>query len=239
VAWTRLETVYQFFSPPPTNNQNSPLGGADPSISSATEYSFLCPDGSTLPLNTDAPCTWAGRPWKGFLVTNRLSTTATISDIQQQISLYRNVGATISSQQPAAVFSWLLDTLEFGPQEVEFHVPATVAATVTPLVYLDRGNYTLTIEKPSCPTRRTIRICVRNDLEKLKCMALRMASIGRRIIPHMECILGEDREDCMRKVSSGQADVTTVDAREAFVGARYTFTQLSITSYYFDVSRNL
>lgn len=113
--------------------------------------------------------------------------------------------------------------MEFRPQDVEFHVPATVALTVTPLAYLDRGNYTFTIEKPTCPNRRTIRFCVKNEIEKLKCHAFRMASYGRRILPYFDCVVGESKEDCMRKIAIGQADVTSVDAREAYVASRYNF----------------
>jgi hypothetical protein len=201
------------------NAQTSDAGGSVTRGSfSSGEYSFLCPDGSTLPIGTNVPCTWAGRPWRSFLVTNRLSAPTTIQDIQQQISLYRSVGASLITGQP--VLNWLGDILEFRPQDIEFHVPATVAATVTPLAYLDRGNYTMTIEKPTCPNRRTIRLCVRNEIEKLKCMAFRMASHGRRILPYFDCVVGEGKDDCVKKIAIGQADFLSVDAREAYVAAR-------------------
>jgi len=188
---------------------------------SSSEYSFLCPDGTSRPINTNNPCTWAGRPWRSFLVTNRLSSTAAIADIQSQITLHRTVGSSIlSGSQPPPVLSWLTDILEFGTDEVEFHVPNSVAATVTPLAYLDRGNYTMTIEKPSCPSRRTVRFCVMNEIEKMKCKGLLMASYGRRITPYFECVQGEGKEDCMRKITTGQADVLSVDAREAYVGSK-------------------
>lgn len=126
----------------------------------------------------------------------------------------------LNGANPPPAISWLADILEFGQDEVEFHVPTSVAATVTPLAYLDRGNYTMTIEKPSCPSRRTVRICVRNEIEKLKCRGLLMASYGRRISPYFECVQGEGKEDCMRKITTGQADVLSVDAREAYVGSK-------------------
>lgn len=112
--------------------------------------------------------------------------------------------------------------LEFLPQdnEIEFPVPAELAATVTPAIYLERGNYTLTIEKPGCHNPRIVRFCVRNDAERQKCMALTMAATGRRIIPPFDCVMGENRRDCMRKLVTGQADVITVNAREAYTASK-------------------
>jgi len=48
-----------------------------------------------------------------------------------------------------------------------------------------------------------------------------MGSYGRRIQPYFDCVVGEGKEDCMRKIAIGQADFTSVDAREAYVASRY------------------
>jgi len=239
VAWTRLETVYQFFSgqsPLPqnpiqaqfpsqlTSGSSPPIVGAAPQTApppvSISDYSFLCPDGSRLPVDTQTPCTWAGRPWKAFVASNRYLSPQLVADLQQQITLHRTVGHNLLSGSTAQQFSWPVDILEIGQNEIEFHIPAAIAPTVTPLTYLERGNYTGTIEKPTCPNRRITRFCVRNDLEKQKCMALRMAAVGRRISPFFDCVLGESRKDCMLKIASGQADVMSVSPKEAFQGSR-------------------
>ena len=47
-----------------------------------------------------------------------------------------------------------------------------------------------------------------------------MAAVGRRIQPSIDCVLGENRNDCMTKIVTGQADVMTVDAREAYIGSK-------------------
>lgn len=47
-----------------------------------------------------------------------------------------------------------------------------------------------------------------------------MAAVGRRVTPFIDCILGDDRSDCMIKIASGQADVMSVSPKEAFHGSR-------------------
>ena len=136
--------------------------------------------------------------------------------------LFFQVGVSLRATLPTNTLSWVSEVLEFLPQdnEVEFPVPAELASTVTPAIYLERGNYTLTIEKPGCANPRIIRFCVRSEAERLKCMSLRMGAIGRRITPAFDCVMGEGRQDCMRKIVTGQADVITVNAREAYTASK-------------------
>ncbi|CAG7719850.1 unnamed protein product, partial [Allacma fusca] len=237
VAWTKLETVYQYFTPTAQNggisNDNSRAdrgrsinaGGTNSNSNNVNsvnvdDYAFLCPDGSQRPLNSNAPCTWAGRPWKAYVASTRLVSPGVIADLQQQISLHRQIGASIRASTPATQLSWVSEVMELTADEIEFPIPAELASGVSPAIYLERGNYTSSIEKPSCPNTRTIRFCVRSEPEKQKCMALQMAAIGRRIQPPFDCVLGEGKQDCMRKIVTGQADVMTVDAREAYVGSK-------------------
>ena len=51
-------------------------------------------------------------------------------------------------------------------------------------------------------------------------MGLKMAAIGRRISVQFDCVMGEGRKDCMRKIATGQADVVTVNAREAYTASK-------------------
>lgn len=51
-------------------------------------------------------------------------------------------------------------------------------------------------------------------------MAFRMASYGRRILPYFDCVVGEGKDDCIRKIAIGQADFISVNAREAFDASR-------------------
>jgi hypothetical protein len=116
---------------------------------------------------------------------------------------------------------WLSKVLEFDsakdPSEisVEFHIPSNEAKLTPPSVYLGRKNYTVTIEKPSCATSNSVKICVRSEIEEQKCRALKLAAMGRRILPTFSCITGESNYDCIQKVKKGEADVVTLGAKDA------------------------
>ena len=88
VAWTKLESVYQFFAGSATPNNSAVRSNNGYNI---VDFAFLCPDGTQVPLNSQTPCTWAGRPWKAFMASTRLVAPGVIADLQQQISLHRTV----------------------------------------------------------------------------------------------------------------------------------------------------
>jgi hypothetical protein len=153
------------------------------------------------------------------VASTRLSSTS-IASVQAQISHFRKIGLAQRSAR-SSLPEWLTKVLEFDVNKVtsavdiEVHVPSQAARLNPPSVYLGRNNYTVTIEKPSCATRNSITICVRNEVEEQKCRALKLAAMGRRILPTFKCILGEDSDDCIQKVKNGEADVVTLGAKEA------------------------
>lgn len=98
--------------------------------------------------------------------------------------------------------------------DVLFHLEAHAAKLTTPILYLDQGkNYSVTIEKPSCATGSGIRFCVKSEVEKLKCLSLQLAAAGRRVLPRVECVLGENNLDCIQKVGNGQADLVNLSPK--------------------------
>lgn len=53
IAWARLDDVRSQFGKTTSRITTSPEG-----------YSYLCPDGSTVPVNsTSSPCVWVAKPW--------------------------------------------------------------------------------------------------------------------------------------------------------------------------------
>jgi hypothetical protein len=52
VSWARLDDVRLHFGLVPGGSESSPEG-----------YSFLCPDGTTRPVNGTNPCIWVVKPW--------------------------------------------------------------------------------------------------------------------------------------------------------------------------------
>lgn len=71
----------------------------------------------------------------------------------------------------------------------------------------------MTIEKPSCATESTIGFCVKSELEKDKCLALKLAPAGRRVLPKVDFVLGNSNLDCIHKVAGGQADFVNLGAK--------------------------
>ncbi|ODM93913.1 Transferrin [Orchesella cincta] len=205
VAWTKMDAVVKFFK----------LKDTTP-LTITNEYELLCWDGSTLPLTTDKPCSWAKRPWKAFVASSRIGSSASqVKDLQDQITLFRSI-AQESGQVTNVVPQWISSVLEFQKiSDVEFNYEPHRVKTISPSVYLNLRNFTVTIEKPSCATKKTIRFCVRSEVEKLKCTALRMAAMGQRILPGFSCILGENAWDCAERVSRGEADVVVLSAKDS------------------------
>lgn len=205
VAWTKLDAVEKFFK----------LKEPNP-LDISGEYGFLCWDGSHVPLTSHNPCSWAKRPWKAFVVSSRIAQDHDkVKDLQDQITLFRTI-AHDTGKVTNIVPEWYQSVLEFQkPTDIEFNYEPYQVKTITPSTYLSKRNFSVTIEKPSCATKNTVRICVRSELEKLKCTALRMASMGQRILPGFTCILGEGSYECAYMVHRGEADVVVLSAKEA------------------------
>ena len=67
------------------------------------------------------------------------------------------------------------------------------------------GNYAESFEKASCD-ENTVKFCVANELELLKCNELRLAMVGQRIRPAISCVIGAD---CLQAVEDGTLDVVS------------------------------
>lgn len=62
VAWTKVIYVKRFFG--------LPVGvtPATPTRENPADFRYFCPDGSKVPIDAHTkPCTWAARPWQGYM----------------------------------------------------------------------------------------------------------------------------------------------------------------------------
>ncbi|ODM92907.1 Transferrin [Orchesella cincta] len=214
VAFTKLDAVEEFFKL--KEETSSEIVG---------EYQFLCGDDTTLPLTTETPCSWAKRPWKAFVTSRRIGLDANkVKDLRDQLTLALYTGSKEINPPP----EWLTSVLEFNPTDVaNFYDPYRVK-TITPSVYLAKRNFTVTFEKPSCPATSLIRFCVQNEVEGLKCNALRLASESQRISPGFSCVSGKSSGDCTGKVSKrkGDADVVVLPYAKREIDTAQGFYQL-------------
>lgn len=85
----------------PINNKPSQtVAQANPN-----DYEYLCEDGSRRPV-TGAACTWAQRPWQGYMGNSDVNTRLT--RLQDRINEFYNDGKKSSDKESAAQL-WIND----------------------------------------------------------------------------------------------------------------------------------
>jgi melanoma-associated antigen p97 len=67
----------------------------------------------------------------------------------------------------------------------------------------------------SCPIQQA-RWCVLSDYEMMKCESMIMAFSAKNIKPDVNCVRGANLQDCMQKISIGDADLITLDAADIY-----------------------
>ncbi|XP_063907612.1 transferrin 2 isoform X1 [Zophobas morio] len=66
-----------------------------------------------------------------------------------------------------------------------------------------------------CPVNR-MTLCVTSEVEKDKCIKMKIALKAQLLKPDMECYRGHSQINCMQAVRSGLADVTVLDASDIY-----------------------
>lgn len=97
------------------------------------DYEYLCEDGSRRPINGPA-CSWAQRPWQGYMGNADLNTGLT--PLQDQISTFYNNGKR-SEDKKAAADMWIKDSNTVVKKEQQ----------VFPGEHLTRAQYKEVIER--------------------------------------------------------------------------------------------
>lgn len=83
VAWTKVIYVKRFFG--------LPVGvtPAVPSNEDPSNFRYFCPDGTKVPINADTkPCTWAARPWQGYIANGGVNNIEAVQKVSVQ-SLFK------------------------------------------------------------------------------------------------------------------------------------------------------
>lgn len=61
-----------------------PVGSAPPAPATAnpSDYRYFCPDGTKVVIDaTTPPCTWAARPWQGYMTNGGVSNIQAVQDV--------------------------------------------------------------------------------------------------------------------------------------------------------------
>lgn len=159
----------------------------------------MCPDGSTVPVTNSKPCTWAARPWQGY-ITNA-DTAKTADELRRKIESLSSVGT--KNHAP-----WLEKVLELNDKTIPKE-----NKIISPGDYLDKANYTDVIERDYGPPFKSIRFCVTSDEALQKCDGLSKSAFSRDIRPRFGCIQEKTVLDCLKAIRDNAADVITLDGR--------------------------
>ena len=71
----------------------------------------------------------------------------------------------------------------------------------------------------TCPVRQA-RWCVISRYEMKKCERMIMAFDAKNLKPELNCILGTGVRDCMTKISTGDADMISMDAADVYTAGK-------------------
>lgn len=201
IAWTKVIYVRKFFGL---------AVGSNPAVSAesdqpASDYSYLCPDGSRVPVTSSShPCRWAARPWQGYMAN--AAVVKTIDELRAKIEQLNSVGNKGKQH-------WLKDVLELSDAQLP-----VANKMISPGDYLDKGNYTDVIERDYGPPVKAIRMCVTTEDEFSKCADLSRSAFTRNIRPRLQCSRLTNVQACMKLVRDNGADIMKLDAGLVNIG---------------------
>ncbi|KAL1122644.1 hypothetical protein AAG570_002971 [Ranatra chinensis] len=197
VAWTKVIYVKKFFGMPYGKKP------AEQTNHNPADFAYLCPDASKKPI-TGPPCTWAARPWPGYMANQNLASE--YKELREEISKLNDLGESTHAE-------WIAKVLALNNMTV-----AVDNSPASPMHYLTKAKYMDVIERDFITPKQVVRICVHDEKELKKCEALKTAAFSRDIRPSLSCYKTNSIRDCMQAVKEGKAEVMLVDAQEAIIG---------------------
>jgi len=214
VAFTKTYFVKQFFGIP--ISPGSVAGNPRPDIG---DYEYLCEDGTRQPITNDRPCSWAQRPWQGYMSNADLITKK--DALQPILANAFNEGKTkLTSAEQKNVFirpEWAV----FGTSEA-----------ITPGQHLFKAQFKDVIERDGTE-HEVVRLCVVSNVSSLKCKWLKRAAYSRDLRPQLDCVM-KDSFGCIQAVKNGKADVVVLRPQDIKTAETNGLTQL-MTEVYKDV----
>nr|BAQ94504.1 transferrin [Nephotettix cincticeps] len=191
VAFTKVIFVKKFFgmaygSQPAAKSDHKP-----------EDYAYLCPDASKKPV-TGPPCSWAARPWQGYLTSDQ--DQQTVATLREAITKLNNLGEQNHAEWISSVLALNNKTLaqdNKGPY--------------TPQEYLGKAKYVDVIERDVLEPRRSVRLCTTSATENSKCEDLAQAAYSRDIRPGLTCVTRPSLSECLTAIKENQADIVSVD----------------------------
>ncbi|XP_054265338.1 transferrin [Macrosteles quadrilineatus] len=191
VAFTKVIFVKKFFgmaygSQPASQSEYNPA-----------DYAYLCPDASKRPV-TGAPCSWAARPWQGYLTSDQ--DQQDVAALREAITKLNNLGEQNHAE-------WITSVLALNNKTLARDNNGPYA----PLQYLEKAKYVDVIERDVLEPRRYVKLCTSTPSEAAKCEDLAQAAYSRDIRPGLACVARPSLSECLAAIKNNQADIVSVD----------------------------
>ncbi|XP_031787919.1 transferrin [Nasonia vitripennis] len=204
VAWTKLTYVRRFFGLAGAKPTNDAIHHSDNSSATSTtskvpvkakpsEYRYFCPDGTKLPIDEKTkPCTWADRPWQGYMSNGGV---ADIDAVQKELTQLGKLGEDKKT-------SWWRNLMLLNEKTL-----AVATSPIDPAQHLKIAKYMDVVERNFGAPERSARWCVHDSKALEKCRALSKAAFSRDARPRFDCILQQDEESCLKALRDEGADL--------------------------------
>ncbi|KAG8041094.1 hypothetical protein G9C98_002082 [Cotesia typhae] len=187
VAFTKVIYVKRFFGLPVGKSP------AVPTNENPSDFAYFCPDGTKVPIDAHTkPCTWAARPWQGYMTNGQVSD---ITSVQKEIEKL----GTLGEEEKA---DWWKDLLLLDEKTVPI-----ISDKISPEQHLENSKYLDVIERNSGAPERDARWCVWSDESLAKCHALAKAAHSRDARPRLDCKLEKDQEACLTTLRDEGAEL--------------------------------
>ncbi|KAG7200798.1 hypothetical protein KM043_003171 [Ampulex compressa] len=219
VAWTKVIYVKRFFG--------LPVGvtPAVPTSENPNDYRYFCPDGTKVPISaTVKPCTWAARPWQGYMTNGGVTD---VRAVQQELTELGKLGESEHA-------NWWKDLMLLDEKTVAVAAPA-----VSPEEHLTKAKYADVIERNSGARERNARWCVWDDGALAKCHALSRAAHSRDARPRFECMQERDEDSCLKLLKDGGSDLVVLDGGSVLRAMREYNVKPIVAESYGDGSTKL
>ncbi|XP_031847327.1 transferrin 1 [Nomia melanderi] len=194
VAWTKVIYVKRFFG--------LPVGvtPAVPTAENPADYRYFCPDGSKVPIDAETkPCTWAARPWQGYMTNDLATKPDNVKALQKELTDLGKLGEEEKAD-------WWKDIMLLEPKTLA--VPAPLER---PGDHLTNAKYKDVIERNSGAVGKLAKWCVWSDTALDKCRGLSRAAFTREVRPKFECVREKDQAACLKALQEGKADLVVLD----------------------------
>ncbi|KAK0169137.1 hypothetical protein PV327_002883 [Microctonus hyperodae] len=191
VAFTKVIYVKRFFGLPVGKSS------AIPTNENPINFMYFCPDGTKVPIDAETkPCTWAARPWQGYMTNDQVKNVETV---QNELTELGSLGEKEKT-------NWWKDLLLLGDKTI-----AVKTSPVSPEEHLENAKYLDVIERNSGAPEKEARWCVWNVESLEKCRALASAAHSRDARPKLDCIKKKDQNACMIALKNKDVDLIMLD----------------------------